>query len=69
MFAAEDPDVHSDFVNQDDHLWEQDVIEVFIDADGNRRGYIELQVNPRTPTSIPGSSPGGRTATTPSTPG
>lgn len=45
--AAEDPDVHSDFVKQDDHLWEQDVIEVFIDADGNRRGYVELQVNPR----------------------
>lgn len=45
--SADDPDVHSEFTKQDDHLWEQDVIEVFIDADGNRRGYVELQTNPR----------------------
>jgi len=45
--SAEDSDVFSPFTNHDDHLWENDVVEVFIDADGNRRGYVELQVNPR----------------------
>ncbi len=42
----EDRDVFSQYKNQDDTLWKEDVIEVFIDADKNRRGYIELQVNP-----------------------
>ena len=45
--SSEDADVYSPFTNTDDHLWEHDVVEVFIDADGNRRGYIELQVNPK----------------------
>lgn len=45
--SAEDADVFSPFTNRDDHLWENDVIEVFVDADGNKRGYVELQVNPR----------------------
>jgi hypothetical protein len=48
--ASEDADVFSPFTNHDDHLWENDVVEVFLDADGNRRGYIELQVNPRNAT-------------------
>lgn len=43
---AEDHDVYSQYKNQDDTLWKEDVIELFIDADNNRRGYIELQVNP-----------------------
>ncbi|MCP4447707.1 MAG: hypothetical protein GY811_20575 [Myxococcales bacterium] len=43
---AEDRDVYSQFKNKDDTLWKEDVIELFIDADKNRRGYIELQVNP-----------------------
>jgi hypothetical protein len=45
--SAEDADVWSPFVKHDDHLWENDVVEVFVDADGNKRGYVELQVNPR----------------------
>lgn len=45
--SAEDPDVFSPFTAHDDHLWEHDVVEIFIDADRNRRGYVELQVNPR----------------------
>jgi hypothetical protein len=45
--SSEDADVYSPFTNTDDHLWEHDVVEVFIDADGNRRGYVELQVNPK----------------------
>lgn len=35
--SAEDADVYSPFTKTDDHLWEHDVVEVFIDADGNRQ--------------------------------
>jgi len=45
-----DSDVFSEFQNQDDPLWKQDAVELFIDADGNRRGYVELQVNPNNAT-------------------
>lgn len=41
-----DPDVFSPFKDHDGDLWKADVLEMFIDADGNRRGYVELQVNP-----------------------
>ena len=44
---VEDTDVHSQYGKQDDPLWKEDVVELFIDADRNRRGYVELQVNPR----------------------
>ena len=45
-----DSDVYSEYKHHDDPLWKQDAIEIFIDADGNRRGYIELQVNPNNAT-------------------
>ena len=45
-----DSEVFSEFKNQDDPLWKQDAVELFIDADGNRRGYVELQVNPNNAT-------------------
>jgi Carbohydrate family 9 binding domain-like len=41
-----DTDVWTTYSKHDDPLWKQDCIELFIDADGNRRGYVELQVNP-----------------------
>jgi hypothetical protein len=41
-----DTDIGSPYKNPDDSLWKADAIEIFIDADGNRAGYIELQVNP-----------------------
>jgi hypothetical protein len=44
--TAQDKDVSSQYKNQDEALWKEDVIELFIDADRNRRGYVELQVNP-----------------------
>jgi hypothetical protein len=44
--SAEDADVFSPFTEHDAELWHNDVVEVFVDADGNRRGYVELQVNP-----------------------
>ncbi len=45
-----DNDIFSPYKNHDDPLWKSDVIEIFIDADSNRRGYIELQVNPNNAT-------------------
>lgn len=46
FIEVSDSDVFSQYKNQDDPLWKEDVVELFIDADGNRRGYVELQVNP-----------------------
>ena len=47
VFATiSDPDVFSQFSKDDDTLWKNDDLEMFIDADGNGHGYVELQVNP-----------------------
>ena len=45
-----DSDVWTEYKNHDDPLWKQDCVELFIDADGNQRGYVELQVNPNNAT-------------------
>lgn len=45
-----DSDIVSPYKNQDDPLWKADCVELFIDADGNRQGYVELQVNPNNAT-------------------
>jgi hypothetical protein len=44
--TAEDDDVKSEYSKNDEPIWKQDVIEAFIDADGNGKGYVELQVSP-----------------------
>lgn len=43
---ATDDDVWSTFTDRDSNTWEQEVIELFIDADGDRKDYLELQVTP-----------------------
>ncbi|NVB82235.1 MAG: hypothetical protein HOV81_27895 [Kofleriaceae bacterium] len=48
--SVNDSDVYSPYKNHDDPLWKSDCVEMFIDADGNRRGYVELQVNPNNAT-------------------
>lgn len=48
--TIQDTDIVSPFTNHDDHLWMADAVEMFIDADGNRRGYVELQINPNNAT-------------------
>lgn len=48
LFAhVEDPDVASPYLQRDEPLWKADCVEIFIDVDGNRSGYVELQVSPR----------------------
>jgi len=47
VFAhVEDSDVASQYKEDDSTMWKEDCVELFIDADRNRRGYVELQVNP-----------------------
>ena len=43
---SDDNDVWSTFTDRDSNTWEQEVIEVFIDADGDKKDYLELQVSP-----------------------
>jgi len=43
---CEDTDAWSKFTARDSNTWEQEVVEVFIDADGDKRDYLELQVTP-----------------------
>src|SRR5207253_5890035 len=46
-FQIEDKDVWSTLANRDDKLWTQEAVEMFIDADGDQKTYVELQTNPR----------------------
>jgi len=43
---SDDDDIWSTFTARDSNTWEQEVIEVFIDADGDKKDYLELQVSP-----------------------
>jgi hypothetical protein len=46
-FVVADDYLKSTFKQNDEHLWEQDTIEVMLDPDGDTRNYFELQVSPR----------------------
>lgn len=43
---SQDDDVWGTFTERDSNTWEQEVIELFIDADGDQKDYLELQVTP-----------------------
>jgi len=45
-FSTDDKDVASSFSKQDDQLWTQDAVELFIDADGDGKDYVEVQASP-----------------------
>ena len=45
-FEVADPLLRSRFDGHDAHLWEEDVVELMIDPDGDGRRYGELQVSP-----------------------
>lgn len=44
--VAVDDDIWSSFTERDSNIWEEEVIELFIDANGDRKDYVELQVTP-----------------------
>lgn len=46
-FECNDSDIWSEFSDRDDHLWENDAVEIFIDTDGILNTYYEIQVSPK----------------------
>jgi hypothetical protein len=46
-FIVSDKEGVSTYVNRDDTLWKQDVVEIYLDPDGDGRNYLELQVSPK----------------------
>lgn len=45
-FECEDPDIISSYRNRDEPLYYQDVVEIFLDPDGDRLDYLEFEVSP-----------------------
>ena len=45
-FECDDTDLSATMTKRDEHLWQEEVVEVFIDPDGDEKNYIELEVNP-----------------------
>jgi hypothetical protein len=46
LFICQDPDPSATFTQRDDSLWEEDVVEVFIDPFGDLDCYFEFEINP-----------------------
>ena len=45
-FDCTDPDPWGTMKNRDDRLWDEEVVEVFLDPDGDGENYAELEVSP-----------------------
>lgn len=45
-FVCNDRDIYSSLTNRDQHLWEQEAVEVFIDVDDEPNTYIEIELSP-----------------------
>lgn len=45
-FRCADENIWSTLKRRDAHLWEEEVVEVFLQADPSQSNYIELEVNP-----------------------
>lgn len=45
-FDVADDYLRSTFAADEDHLWEQDVVEIMADPNGDGKDYVELQVSP-----------------------
>jgi hypothetical protein len=45
-WEATDPSPWHTMTNRDDHIWEEEVVEIFIDLDGSGHDYYELEINP-----------------------
>jgi hypothetical protein len=45
-FRCVDDNIWSTMKRRDEHLWLEEVVEVFLQGDPNQPGYIELEVNP-----------------------
>ena len=45
-FRCADQNIWATLKRRDEHLWEEEVVEVFLQADPREKNYIELEVNP-----------------------
>jgi hypothetical protein len=45
-FICNDPDTWSTFTQRDEHLWKEEVVEVFLDIDRELNTYVEIEVSP-----------------------
>jgi hypothetical protein len=45
-FDADDPSPWHTMAREDEHLWDEEVVEIFVDLDRSGRDYYELEVNP-----------------------
>jgi hypothetical protein len=45
-FSCVDPEPWGTMMQRDMHLWDEEVVEVFLDPDGDGRNYPELEVSP-----------------------
>ena len=45
-FDADDPTPWHTMTRRDEHLWDEEVVEIFLDPDRSGRDYYELEVNP-----------------------
>jgi len=45
-FRCVDDNIWATFKRRDQHLWDEEVVEVFLQADPRQSSYIELEVNP-----------------------
>lgn len=46
LFVCIDPDIWTSFTQRDEHLWENDAVEIFIDIDDVPETYVEIEVSP-----------------------
>jgi hypothetical protein len=46
-FICNDPDIWSSYTSKDQHLWNNEVVEVFIDTDSDPNTYVEIEISPR----------------------
>jgi hypothetical protein len=45
-FDASDPSPWHTMTKRDEHLWDEEVVEIFLDPNGSGRDYYELELNP-----------------------
>ncbi|WP_198440174.1 carbohydrate-binding family 9-like protein [Pareuzebyella sediminis] len=46
LFLCNDPDIWTSFTQRDEHLWENEAVELFIDVDDEPETYVEIEVSP-----------------------
>ncbi len=46
FFLCSDPDIWTSFTQRDEHLWENEAVELFIDVDDEPETYVEIEVSP-----------------------